>query len=101
MRKAGWWLAQWLKAPWRVFRLKRRAVAQRGTIIAQRQEIARLIAHVARLSKTIVSIDRDQARKERNRLRGSQVVGNKIEALNDENDELAAEVVRLRAEGRG
>lgn len=86
----------WLSTPWRVYRLKRRAIAQRGTIIAQRQEIVRLNAHVARLSKTLVTIDRDQVRKERNKLRASQVIGNKLDALNDENDELVTELQKAR-----
>jgi hypothetical protein len=84
--------------PWKVYRLKRRAIAQRGTIISQRREITRLLAENIALKRQMQRGDIVAARAERNKLRGLAAVHRTIDSLHEENDKLAAEVQRLMLE---
>lgn len=81
-------MSSWLATPWRIFRLKRRVIAQRGTIIAQRDEIRRLRAAVEVMRRGERCDDALSVRRERNKMAATGVASANLAALQGE-DELS------------
>ena len=91
-------LLRWLTGPWKVYRLKRRTVAQRGTIVAQRRQINALQAQISMFMRNQANADFQATRRARNLASAESTVAAKLRAMADENDGLADLVLSLRKE---
>jgi hypothetical protein len=97
-RGPGWWLGRFFATPWRVVKLKRRAIAQRGTIIDQRARIKGLEARIIADMRDRVVADAVAVRRERNKLSAENAVAARLHNLQAECDGLAETVLELRRE---